>query len=75
MINAELSYIVPGLKKIVISLVDNDRTGKKKKSFSIIRFKYTIPSNEKALFIAKLMKIFESEIGNVFQSGEKKLTE
>lgn len=48
MINAKISYIVPGLKEIIISLVGNNKTGKKKKSISTKRFKQAVQSNEKA---------------------------
>lgn len=38
MINAKISYIGPGLKEFIISLVGNDKTGKKI-PISTIRFK------------------------------------
>lgn len=54
-------------------MVVNYRNGKKK-IFSTIRFKEAVQSYEKALFIAKWMKIFEFEIDNFFfQRGETKL--
>lgn len=33
MVNAKMSYIVPGLKEVIVSLVGNDKTGTKKSSF------------------------------------------
>lgn len=38
MINAKISYIVPGLKEVIISLVGSDRTGEKNPVFTL-RFK------------------------------------